>query len=203
MFKIRNSSCSWIFLLGTMAALVLDIITGIFMRNANAISQNGRKFAGELQVLGISSPSLATEFDNDHYNITSNSAWASLIPSNKGIITAGVQGGKVQVALYQQLDCLNNIRISLLHLYNVSTTVPEIQPDFEKTENCFGIIRQLLLCAADITLETQGPPIHHADGSVEMGIINGLGVSHRCMDWEKVWSTVNKFQGSKLSFGSI
>lgn len=151
------------------------------------------KFAGELQVLGISPPGLATEFDNDHYNITSNSAWASLIPSNKGIVTVGVQEGKVEVALYQQLDCLNNIRISLLHLYNVSTTEPAIPPDFEKTENCFGIIRQLLLCAADITLETQGPPTHHADGSVEMGIINGLGVSHRCMNWEKVWGTVNKF----------
>jgi len=193
--NINSSRIMNIIILVTMAAVVLlDMFTAVFMRNATfAISQSRSKQAGELQVLDVSSPGLATEFDNDHYNLTSHSAWASLIPNNKGIVRVGTQDMEVQVALYEQLDCINNIRISVLHLYKVETTEPAISPDFKKTEKCFGILRQLLLCASDITLETPDPPIRHADGSLQMGLITGLGVSHRCMDWEKVWTTVNNF----------
>ncbi|KAF8959152.1 hypothetical protein BDZ97DRAFT_1667579, partial [Flammula alnicola] len=125
------------------------------------------------------------------YNITAHSAWASLIPENRGIMPVGQEGKKMQVALYQQLECINNLRISMLHLYNVATAEPHIPPDFAKSEMCFGVLRQLLLCAADPTMEHTTPE-YHADGTVdEKSTIHGLEDTHRCRDWRQVWDLAN------------
>lgn len=77
--------------------------------------------------------------------------------------------------MFHQIHCLNIMRESVLRTGDYPN---------EHTHHCFNLLRQAVLCAADTTLD----PLNARDD----GIIgtDGLGVTHICRDWTKVYDFV-------------
>ena len=48
-------------------------------------------------------------------------------------------------------------------------------------EHCFDYLRQLVMCAADATLE------HVQEGNEDMDAVVGWGIGHQCRDWNVIW----------------
>ncbi|PPQ74089.1 hypothetical protein CVT26_006491 [Gymnopilus dilepis] len=171
--------------------LLLDVVRKAELTLVASKSQ-GRTSVHELQLVEISPPRLAVAFgwDDKSYILTSDSAWKSLLPHNKGINPGSQHGDNMQVALYQQLGCLDAIRLSLLNLYNMTADDQSQPPDFSKTEACFGTIRQALLCSADITLEKPERFIPATNDTPPSLYITGLGILHRCTNWQALHSLI-------------
>ena len=76
--------------------------------------------------------------------------------------------------MFHQMHCLQRIRNAIVHG----------DPGYH-TRHCLNLLRQVILCASDITLD----PINiGTDGTDRVGVV------HVCRDWEKVYDLVEKNQ---------
>lgn len=55
--------------------------------------------------------------------------------------------------------------------------------------HCLIYLRQMLLCNADLTLEPASHKQRTPDGKLAE-TVTGVGVMHRCVDWEQLWEYV-------------
>ncbi|KAF8889857.1 hypothetical protein BD779DRAFT_1438957, partial [Infundibulicybe gibba] len=131
---------------------------------------------------------VALRFTNNGYSITNDWAWNALVPGD-GRVRLGPDGRVFDVAMYQQLRCLNSIRVA--YLANHARPSPVELPNIPEAENCFDILRQSFLCAADITLDPAKVVMVDGNGTV---FTTGTGVDHRCRDWVNVRRTVKMNQ---------
>lgn len=60
--------------------------------------------------------------------------------------------------------------------------------------HCFNLLRQAVLCASDTTLD----PLDHADDGKLTGA-DGLGTTHVCRDWTKVYDFVWENQNRHIA----
>ncbi|KAK0190440.1 hypothetical protein F5146DRAFT_1000469 [Armillaria mellea] len=135
-------------------------------------------------------------FDFGNYSITSDDEWASLFPPRGGQVL--LDGIKYDISLYLQLKCLDTVRVAFVTLRDVfnsgSATHAIDSVDFKETEYCLDVLRQTVICIADITLEP-GEVVVLPDGSTDMAA-TGNHVEHICKDWVQVRKFVEKNQES-------
>lgn len=123
-------------------------------------------------------------FSNAQYHITSDSDWASLFPTNGGRIPSLTNPDEeVMLSMHHQLHCLNIIRIAYLGLHTTPSTMPPV--DYADVDMCLEQLRQHMMCNCDLTLEPTVLVRKKSDGVIAPGS-TGIGVEHRCWDWEKL-----------------
>ncbi|KAK0461628.1 uncharacterized protein EV420DRAFT_1526299 [Desarmillaria tabescens] len=110
--------------------------------------------------------------------------WASLFPPHGGQVLLDGNKYDVRVAF-----------VTLRDVFNGQSPARAIESvDFEETEYCLDVLRQTVLCTADITLEP-GEVVVLSDGSTDMAA-TGNHVDHICKDWAQVREFVEKNQES-------
>ena len=116
--------------------------------------------------------------------IVEEDIWKDLIPANGGVVTT--PEGKFVVAMYNQLRCLDEVRVAYLALHD--RPAPGRVPNNTAAEICLGQLWQILQCNADITLD---PAILvERNGTLVPGS-SGIDVRHRCYDWTKIRDRVD------------
>jgi len=83
--------------------------------------------------------------------------------------------------MFHQMHCLQRIRLALINGPN------------SHSGHCLNILRQAILCNADITLD---PLIYDPEGKIEA--IDGLGVTHVCRDWTQVYAYIEENQNGPM-----
>jgi len=101
-------------------------------------------------------------------------------PNHDGVVWLTMKGGERRpftFSLFHQLRCLNIVRESLLARRHPPYTKPS-----RLATHCMNYIRQMVLCRADLTLESarhpRGPNTVVSD------------VTHICRDWSVIWDEV-------------
>jgi len=101
-------------------------------------------------------------------------------PNHDGILWLTMKGGERKpftFSLFHQLRCLNIIRESLMARRHPPYTEPS-----RLAIHCMNYIRQMVLCRADLTLESARNPV--GPNTVVSD------VTHVCRDWSVVWDQV-------------
>ncbi|EPQ61274.1 hypothetical protein GLOTRDRAFT_30191 [Gloeophyllum trabeum ATCC 11539] len=139
----------------------------------------------------FSIPALAEAFltveDSVHYQIDTPESfdeWGSMFPLGGGFVHLGPKHRAFSISMFHQLHCLNNLRKGI-----VSEDLADAQ--LAHLQHCINYLRQSILCSPDLRLEPQSVFLreaYHIDG------IDGLGLTHRCVDWETIYrATENNF----------
>jgi len=126
--------------------------------------------------------------ETSKYGISNLGAWddwrsTDWFPKTDGFVRLGPDGRLFSVSLFHQLHCLQLMRDAVLNNRNVTA----------HTHHCFNLIRQMVLCASDTTLD----PINIADEDGTPGA-NGVGTVHVCRDWQKAYDFVTENQKSAV-----
>ena len=98
-----------------------------------------------------------------------------MYPDGYGFVRLGPERRILCVSMFHQLHCVDKIRRALDDPDDPISTIPHLQ-------HCLNYIRQMILCASDLTLEP-------ADIGHEA---SGIGVTHTCRNWRAVYDTVNR-----------
>ena len=101
-------------------------------------------------------------------------------PNHDGVVWLTMKGGERKpftFALFHQLRCLNIVRESLM----ARREPPYIEPS-RLAIHCMNYIRQMVLCRADLTLESARHPV--GPNTVVSDI------THVCRDWSVIWDDV-------------
>ncbi|KAK7676289.1 hypothetical protein QCA50_020743 [Cerrena zonata] len=108
--------------------------------------------------------------------------WDAIVPPGRGFIRydKGREEKYYAVTLYHQIHCLNNLEAVFRAYRNGSALHVDAH-----LMHCFGYLRQLVLCAADTTLEPSETMVNR-HGQVRH-IVFGTGAMHQCRDWRQVW----------------
>jgi len=134
------------------------------------------------------SSQISHPFSNDQYHITSDSDWALLLPTNNGRIPSPINPDEeVMLSMHHQLHCLNIIRIAYLALHTTPSTMPPV--DNSDVDMCLEQLRQHIMCNCDLTLEPT-VLVRMKAGAIAPGS-NGIGVEHRCLNWEKLSAEID------------
>jgi hypothetical protein len=73
---------------------------------------------------------------------------------------------------------------------------------FRKTDFCFALVRQAILCAGDTTLEP-GEAQYNEHGTPIAAVFDGLGATHQCRSWDAIQEATNSRRVSNLSFSIV
>jgi hypothetical protein len=150
--------------------------------NARANSRAHKEYLWE-------SSQISHAFSNDQYHITSDSDWALLFPTNDGRIPSPINPDEeVMLSMHHQLHCLNIIRIAYLALHTTPSTMPPV--DYADVDMCLEQLRQHIMCNCDLTLEPTVLVRMKGTGVIAPGS-NGIGVEHRCLNWEKLSAEID------------
>ena len=101
-------------------------------------------------------------------------------PNYDGVVWLTVEGGERKpftFSLFHQLRCLNIVRESLM----ARRRPPYIEPN-RLAVHCVNYLRQMVLCRADLTLESARHPV--GPNTVVSD------VTHVCRDWSVIWDEV-------------
>jgi len=121
-------------------------------------------------------------FENSLFPITSDKHWEALFPSNYGKIHLDrFPNREFIVAMYQQLHCLDVVRVAFLQLH-ASPSHTKVA-NFTEADDCMDQLLQTILCHGDISLEPAVLVLN--DGKFVPGS-KGVGVDHRCRDWNEL-----------------
>ncbi|PCH32999.1 hypothetical protein WOLCODRAFT_92766 [Wolfiporia cocos MD-104 SS10] len=128
--------------------------------------------------------------DTDRYGVTAFSSWLDWtsvfsFPQGHGSVRLGSEGREYNVSMFQQLECLNTLRLAMIH-----------GPD-SKSGRCLNYLRQAVLCASDITIDALNMEV---DG--KLTATNGVGSTHICRNWLQVYEFVVENQRGPLWLNS-
>jgi len=120
--------------------------------------------------------------DSEHYNITGIWTWLEWqsithFPKGDGIVRLGPNAREFEVSIFRQLRCIDTLRQALINGADA------------KSEHCLNLLRQTVLCGSDITLDALNVYI---DG--KLIATNGVGMTHVCRDWSRVYQYVTENQ---------
>ncbi|KAJ6474136.1 hypothetical protein C8R45DRAFT_835066, partial [Mycena sanguinolenta] len=115
---------------------------------------------------------------SDRYMLSDFNAygdWRStdLFPMGNGFVQLGPNRRIFVVSMLHQMHCLQALRNTIVQ--------GEVNAH---TSHCLNYLRQSVLCASDITLETLN----------QGNATDGLGFVHVCRDWQKVYDFVEENQ---------
>ncbi|KAF9461368.1 hypothetical protein BDZ94DRAFT_1263860 [Collybia nuda] len=170
-----------------LISVSLNVIYLLRLRHTTAyLSLHDSPLASELPI-SVSAVTLKFLFGK-HYDITKDEEWATLVPENHGRVRLGSAQQEFDVALYSDLQCLDTIRIAFVKMRDGSSVrSPE-------AERCLGIIRQAILCTADITLEPATLVCQDSEVECTRAEATGDNVDHRCRNWVQVREFVEQNQ---------
>ncbi|EIM83719.1 uncharacterized protein STEHIDRAFT_62414, partial [Stereum hirsutum FP-91666 SS1] len=135
-------------------------------------------------------PPVALVFeDSEKFGISDLDAWGEWrttdsFPKANGFVRLGPNGRPFGLSMFHQMHCLQMIRGAIL--------AGGADYDYVHTKHCFNLIRQAILCASDTTLDPLDVTL---DG--KLAGADGLGQTHVCRNWEKVYEFVYKNQLSE------
>lgn len=123
-----------------------------------------------------------------HYDLFNDLNWAALVPAHQGRVKLGSPQQEFEVGLFSDLACLDTARRTLKKMRDGSREASAV------AERCFGQLRQVIECMANITLE---PAIIGCDEAGACGPgASGDKVDHRCRNWVQVWKFVEENQAA-------
>lgn len=106
-------------------------------------------------------------------------------PNHDGVVWLTMKGGERKpftFSLFHQLRCLNIVRASLM----ARRHPPYTEPD-RLAVHCMNYLRQMVLCRADLTLESGRHPV--GPNTVVSD------VTRVCRDWSVIWDEVEGNEG--------
>ncbi|PCH45058.1 hypothetical protein WOLCODRAFT_78358, partial [Wolfiporia cocos MD-104 SS10] len=124
--------------------------------------------------------------DTDRYGVTAFRSWLDWtsvfhFPQGHGSVRLGTEGKEYNISMFQQLDCLDTLRIAMIH-----------SPD-SNNGHCLNYLQQAMLCASDITIDALNMEV---DGKLKAK--NGVGSTHVCRNWMQVYKFVRENQRGPL-----
>lgn len=158
---------------------------------------------GRLPIASTTSPTISKTF---RYNRTfadipskeTNEAWEQLFPPLGGFFNvSGMKEQRATLTVFHQLHCLDEVRHSYWELSHAKQLGG--QPDKDQggesggkmhspshVRHCIDLLRQSLMCNADITLEYEEQNVNG---------VHGFGTKHQCRSWELLLLDVAHKQG--------
>lgn len=120
--------------------------------------------------------------DSDRYGMEDDNDWASVIPFGHGFVRLGEDDDQAYyaISMYHQMHCLNSFR----KMFNGHRNASRAEHDGAHALHCLTYLRQMVLCAADISLEPAFST-RNVDGRLTQAAY-GTGVTHQCQDWVQV-----------------
>ena len=100
------------------------------------------------------------------------------------------------LSMHHQLHCLNIIRIAYLGLHTTPSTMPPV--DYADVDICLEQLRQHIMCNSDLTLEPT-TLVRMEDNGVIVPGTNGVGVEHRCLNWEKLSAEIDSMAKQRIN----
>ncbi|KAK7676297.1 hypothetical protein QCA50_020751 [Cerrena zonata] len=164
--------------------LLLSLVFGVL----NAVIRTSSKqvdtvLDGRLTSIPLIPNPVALKYEEIGYAPEDDSIdWDAIVPPGRGFIRYDEGGEEKYYAatLYHQIHCLNNLEAVFRAYRNGSALHVDAH-----LMHCFGYLRQLVLCAADTTLEPSETVVNR-HGQVRH-IVFGTGAMHQCRDWRQVW----------------
>ena len=120
--------------------------------------------------------------DSDRYGMDDDNDWASSIPPGHGFVRYGQGDDEAYyaISMYHQMHCLNSFR----RMFNNPRNESRAEHDSLHVHHCLTYLRQMVLCASDITSEPAFSR-RNVDGRLTQAAY-GSGVTHQCSDWVQV-----------------
>ncbi|KAG1861300.1 hypothetical protein F4604DRAFT_1587943 [Suillus subluteus] len=169
-------------------SILLNILTMLRLQPASLddreYSYIGEDYPTELP---LRLDTVALKFnESDHYGTSDEKAWAEWksldhFPHGHGFVRLGPDRRLFGISMFHQIHCLQMIRLALIFGPN------------GHSGHCMNILRQGILCNADITLD---PLVTDPDGS--MTGTDGLNVIHVCRDWSQLYDYIIENQNGPL-----
>ena len=110
-----------------------------------------------------------------HYPIdgpTAAAQWESVYPPGFGFVRLGEPRRILCVSMFHQLHCVEKFRLALHDPDDPVATIPHLQ-------HCMNYIRQMVLCRADLRLESVRSPVGSKKAVSD--------ITHTCRDWSTVY----------------
>lgn len=150
------------------------------------IAYEGNDYPSELP---LQLDRIVVEFDyGAHYALAAADEWASMFPTNKGRIHLGFEGRMFDIAMYQQLQCLNSLRAAYVAVHDENYPLSHPPANFTEAERCIDKLRQAILCTSDPTVDTAHVVARPGGGYTSAS--TGNGIDHRCKNYVKVREVV-------------
>ncbi|OAX33771.1 hypothetical protein K503DRAFT_794403 [Rhizopogon vinicolor AM-OR11-026] len=118
---------------------------------------------------------------SEHYSTSGILAWSEwnsldyFPQGHQGFVRLGPNGRMFGISMFHQIHCLQMLRLALIDGPN------------DHNGHCLNYLRQVILCNSDITLD---PLRDDLDGTA--AATDGLGVTHVCRDWLRVYAYVTE-----------
>ncbi|KAK7688215.1 hypothetical protein QCA50_008585 [Cerrena zonata] len=172
---------------GVLALLLSLLINGIGTvvntTYKNGLNLVGTVYDGEPMRVPLDIRNVALEVvDSDRYAMDGDNDWASVIPPGHGFVRYGHGDDEAYyaISMYHQMHCLNSFR----RMFNGPRNESRAEHDSLHVLHCLTYLRQMVLCASDITLEPAFSR-RNVDGRLTQAAY-GSGVTHQCRDWVQV-----------------
>lgn len=102
-----------------------------------------------------------------------------IMPPGEGVIYIPEHDMHYLISQYHQLHCLRNFREYILAGAPLNTLM------YGHIDHCLGYLRQMVMCAADSSLEPASHRQRAPDGTIK-SVITGVDIVHQCRDWSQL-----------------
>lgn len=143
--------------------------------------------------LNVRQTAMNTEWLDDRvYGIYADDDWASIIPIRSGFVDLGPNHDLYSLSMYHQLHCLDVMRHAFASAKASALVFPGNGTGVEHhVTHCLVYLREMILCAADTTLEPVDGVALDKLGNEHLGS-TGDSVIHRCRDWTQIRGVVEE-----------
>ncbi|KAK7189673.1 hypothetical protein DPSP01_005737 [Paraphaeosphaeria sporulosa] len=185
------SSLPWIYIITTTCIVTIVAVVSFFA---------GTSFARREKYWRPDLPTVQKALQPDtsfmvQPNNVDDHTWDSMFPSSTFFPHPDIAPERGTLSVFHQLHCLNAIR----HIY-WATVDPNHHkrdgagpgdPAFDKwhMNHCIELLRQSLMCNADLTLEVTNKTL---------GGVTGFGTKHVCVDWEGLLKWVDETEENAI-----
>lgn len=142
-------------------------------------------------MLDLPQVGLVLESGKPHFSLRSDNEWGTIFPKGNGFInieTSDTHNRTFAISMIHQLHCLDVIRVGFV--VNRTGSAAHIQ-------HCLRLLRQIVLCNADATLEVASPGVIEGGHIVDEGV--GVGAVHRCKDWTALRDYMDEHAAGPIS----
>ncbi|KAF1963934.1 hypothetical protein BU23DRAFT_494794, partial [Bimuria novae-zelandiae CBS 107.79] len=132
-----------------------------------------------------------------------DAAWESLFPKHGGFfVHPQLAPDRSAFSVFHQLHCLDEMRHGFYVLHDqviayaknsgLQREARDQKPEppehsLGHIRHCIDLLRQSLMCNADLTVETK---------DTELGGVTGFGTEHRCVDWQGLLEWIQPWEAT-------
>ena len=128
--------------------------------------------------------------DDRVYSIYADDDWASNIPMDSEFVDIGPNHDLYSLSMFHQLHCLDAMRYAFAAAKASALVFSGNGTGVEHhVTHCLVYLREMVLCAADTTLEPADAVVLDKLGNEHLGS-TGDNVIHRCRDWTQIREVV-------------